>query len=128
MKKKFKKSIIVCLASISMLILSTNSSMLVYAGPYDTFKISTPEELFAFARAVNSGVNYPSVELTNDIYVGTDNIWTPIGTLQHPFCGEFDGKGHTITGLGVKREQGGYVGLFGVVGRDSGYVGNVLWC
>lgn len=125
MKKNLRKALI-CLVSIAILILNVNTSMLVYAGPYDTFKISTPEQLFDFARAVNSCVHYPSVELTNDIYVGTDNIWIPIGTLQHPFCGVFDGKGHTITGLGIQ-SQGNHIGLFGVVGRDSGWVGNVYY-
>ena len=36
---------------------------------------------------------YLYIELVADVYC---NYLTPIGTLAHPFCGYFDGRGHTI--------------------------------
>lgn len=40
--------------------------------------------------------------------------WTPIGTEQKPFEGNFDGKKHSVTGLYCKADKG-VSGLFGVV-------------
>lgn len=50
--------------------------------------------------------------------------WTPIGTMEAPFTGSFDGNGHTITNLSVNRPHNSNVGLFGVIGR-SGTVSNL---
>ena len=54
-----------------------------------------------------------------------DNLvkWTPIGTYNNPFKGEFDGGGYTISGLYVNLNKN-YVGLFGYVG-EGGTVKNV---
>ena len=50
--------------------------------------------------------------------------WTPIGTLNSPFKGTFDGDGHTISGLYFDNSKQSYVGLFGCVG-NGGIVKNV---
>ena len=50
--------------------------------------------------------------------------WTPIGTLNRPFKGTFDGGGHTISGLYFNNSKKNYVGLFGCVGK-GGTVKNV---
>ena len=42
--------------------------------------------------------------------------WQPIGTLDNPFNGSFDGQGHRISGLFIKRAGEDYVGLFGCFG------------
>lgn len=39
--------------------------------------------------------------------------WTPIGTITARFAGEFDGQGHTISGLYFNDTSKDYVGLFG---------------
>ena len=45
------------------------------------------------------------------------HYWTPIGNRDHPFRGNFDGKGHCVKGLRVKVETAvskyAYAGLFG---------------
>ena len=45
------------------------------------------------------------------------HYWTPIGNRDHPFSGNFDGKGHCVKGLRVKVETAvskyAYAGLFG---------------
>ncbi len=50
----------------------------------------------------------------------------PIGTLNAPFTGQFDGNRKTIDGLYINRADTDYVGLFGVVqvgeGEDTGVV------
>ena len=70
-------------------------------GQEETIKISTAEELRAFAKNVNENTDDISwnVTLENDIDLGGEsNPWTPI----EEFSGTFDGKGNTITGLFIK--------------------------
>ena len=45
--------------------------------------------------------------------------WLPIGDETNPFVAVFDGNGHRISNLAIRRDQT-YVGLFGVTRRDGG--------
>jgi len=47
--------------------------------------------------------------------------WQPIGTLDNPFNGTFDGQGHEIRDLFINRPDEDFVGLFSVV-----YTGGVV--
>ena len=80
--------------------------------------IGSLAELKAFRDAVNNGEQYKgsqnnSVVLTADIDMTSENNWTPIGTIDKPFNGVFDGGGHTIQGLCVNSPKTDNVGLFG---------------
>ena len=46
--------------------------------------------------------------------------WSPIGNSSNAFCGTFNGNGHTISNLWIKRPDTDYIGLFGNV--ESGYI------
>ena len=55
--------------------------------------------------------------------------WSPIGDETSPFAAVFDGNGHTISNLAIRRDQT-YVGLFGRTGlgaaiRNLGLVDNL---
>ena len=52
-----------------------------------------------FAASVNNGETYSgkNVKLTTDIGTAQNPITTMVGTEEHPFCGTFDGQGHTLT-------------------------------
>lgn len=67
---------------------------------YNAFKISSAEQLAAFAIAVNKGVyNNYCISLENDIDLKNIN-WIPIGTISHPYTGRlFEGNNHTIYNL-----------------------------
>ena len=118
---------------------STNYS--AYEGWYG---IRNAAELYGFAALVNGGTNTANGVLTADIEVnrnvleldGTLNgtptySWTPIGILENEmhrigFVGNFDGQGHTISGLyfdnttsGNYPLGGSYVGLFGFAGTNE---------
>ena len=108
------------------------------------YAISEAEELFGFAELVNKagGNDDASIcaKLMGDITLnsnvlkkadGTSNVgedgsyvgntadlveWTPIGTQEHPFVGDFYGNGFTISGLFVNDDEMSNVGLFGYVG------------
>jgi hypothetical protein len=73
------------------------------------FEIYTVEDLYEFARIVNSGNRYLSARVMNDIVVNenvldaegnptsdTFRVWTPI---KNDYSGVFDGNGHVISGL-----------------------------
>ena len=91
------------------------------------YQISTADDLFALAEAVNSGTSSYQDQyfcLTNDIDLKTNasNPWTPIGNNAsaqgQQFLGSFDGDGYTVSGLYVEGTHG-YAGLFGVVGMSN---------
>ncbi|MBQ8574453.1 MAG: hypothetical protein IJ447_00200 [Clostridia bacterium] len=84
----------------------------------DVYQIATAENLAWFANAVNSGTTAINAVLTADIELNEtgakDNQWTPIGTVDNPFEGVFDGAGYTISGLYINSTED-YIGLFGVI-------------
>lgn len=49
--------------------------------------------------------------------------WTPIGTKETNFQGTYNGKGHIIDSLFIKRDSSRYIGLFGLVeGSDGAFI------
>lgn len=82
------------------------------------YQISSGEELAWFSQQVNSGSSTIKGKLTADIIMNndysTDNNFTPIGTQENPFKGEFDGGGFKITNLYIETSSDN-VGLFGYV-------------
>lgn len=81
-------------------------------------EIETAEDLRNLADKVNKGESYAgkTVVLAADIDLG-GLAFTPIGTVEHPFEGTFDGQGHTIANLRV--DDSAYAGLFGCVASPS---------
>ena len=99
------------------------------------YQIGNANELYGFAYLVSGKDGFEKEqdacgELTADVVVNknvltsadslrkdTDHLlyWVPIGTLQNPFMGKFNGKGHTISGLYLNNSSGNDIGLFGVV-------------
>lgn len=88
-------------------------------------EIGLPDELLDFARMVNSGELSGradvKVRLTADIDL-TGHQWVPIGFGEAEFAGLFDGGGHAVRGLTIRKKGPGNYGLFGAV---SGTVQNV---
>ena len=57
---------------------------------------------------------------TEAIYFPVDaGGWLPIGDEANRFVAVFDGNGHTISNLAIRRDQT-YIGLFGAIGTDRG--------
>ena len=88
------------------------------------FDINSATQLAGLAKLVNEGTDFSgkTINLSDDIDLygtggeGDVREWTPIGTADHPFKGNFNGNNHTVSGLtlsgGINAEN---VGLFGVV-------------
>ncbi|GMQ62004.1 GLUG motif-containing protein [Vallitalea maricola] len=101
--------------------------------------IKTAEQLAYLAQQVNDGTDYAGkyFELQNDIVLnenvldgagelnaeGTFNPWTPIGNETYPFTGNFNGRGHSITGIYINDGSLSYVGLFGYT--DNATIENI---
>ena len=98
----------------------------------DPYQISTADEFYAFARWYNKTKDHGEIyaELTADInlnegftftesgYTGDvkPEKWTPIGSgdICPTYSGEFDGDGHTISGLYISEDEAtAFAGLFG---------------
>ena len=104
-----------------------------YAGTQeDPYRIYFKEQLDLLAQRVNEGNSYADkyFKLMNDIEyshttdwddaTSTENNFTPIGNSNHAFCGDFDGNGHTISGIRIYRDAGddenSHLGFFGYAG------------
>ena len=63
-----------------------------------TYYIENETELALLAYNVNNGTDYQgcTIVLNKDLDL-SKSVWTPIGTKDHPFKGNFDGKGHKIS-------------------------------
>ena len=93
-----------------------------------SYTLSTPEELAGLAVIVGSGdaegaknnFKGKTIILAKDINL-SGKIWTPIGHSSGMFSGTFDGKGHTISGLGVVTPlQEGWSRDYGLFGYLNG--------
>lgn len=102
------------------------------ANPY---LITSAEELAGLAHKVNGGSNYRNTyfKLTVDIRLNKDStrLWKPIGNQERPFRGDFDGKGHIVSGLYINAENGADIGMFGSIGvggavRNLGLIGGFI--
>ena len=98
------------------------------------YQITNQGKLRWFADQVNNkGRADINALLMNDITMD-DTEWTPIGTSnEHPFTGDFDGNGKTITGLKCTKPNVYDVDLVGyaskatiqnVTVKDSSFIGN----
>ncbi|MBQ8860531.1 MAG: hypothetical protein IJ015_04240 [Ruminococcus sp.] len=86
----------------------------------DNFLVSSYDDLCQMAAMVNSGYEnyvYGSYILTNDITFSEEQLCTnPIGTVESPFKGNFDGQGHVISNLNLDPDSTHKnLGLFGTV-------------
>ncbi len=97
--------------------------------------VKTPADLKAVSDAVADGRNYSGVvvKLEADLDLSSDAAtaeWQPIGGDSY-FSGEFDGQGHTISGLSItaNNPQEDYHALFGYLSaaniHDFTVVGSV---
>ncbi len=119
MRKLFKIFALVAVVSICAISCqkSEEASSFEGVGSIDSpYTISTAAELRQLATGVNNGTSYvgETFTLTADIELdGMLNEFTAIGTYSNPFCGTFDGGGHTISGLYINQTDLECQALFG---------------
>lgn len=81
------------------------------------YTVDNEKGLKNLAKLVNNGETNINITLTGDITLTGE--WTPIGTESRPYTGNFDGGGHTITGLKIDKSGTDYVGLIGCLGSGG---------
>lgn len=59
--------------------------------------------------------------LVEDLDLSSKGAWTPLCSMEKPFTGEFDGNGHTLTGLSVSGSGDTPLGLFAALKGASVY-------
>ncbi len=94
--------------------------------------VSDAADLWAFAKALNSGTNFAgqTIKLTKDITVNAGwnafaatvtkptDVW-PLTGVNKYFAGTFDGQGYTISGLYANVTTTGSYGFFGNVATGT---------
>ena len=100
-------------------------ALLAMGGADTPFHIASAAQLAELAQYVNAGdATFVSAHyvLTDDVNLSAYGNWTPIGTINQPFAGVFDGQNHVVTGLKIDRAGEDYQGLFGYVsGTDDAH-------
>ena len=81
--------------------------------------ITTPDEFNNIRNDLNG-----KYVLLCDIDLSKFEEWAPIGSIEKPFTGIFDGKGNAVKGLNIANIQGeNAIGLFGC---NDGVIRNVI--
>ena len=90
----------------------------------DPFVISTTDDFNELANAVTNGYGFKGLYLILNADLDyTDKTFTPVGNSDREFNGTFDGKGHSISGVGIDSPDD-YQGVFGNV-ENKGTVKNL---
>lgn len=94
------------------------------AGTADSpYLIKTVEQFTALATNVNGGTDYNGTHfaLAADLdFSSVQSVaYQPVGDIDTPFNGTFDGAGHTVKGLNVSNYSYATLGLFGRLGVNA---------
>lgn len=82
----------------------------------DPYKITNANELNAIRHDLTAHYKLESdIDLFSTATWNKGNGWQPIGTLNDPFTGTFDGNGWTVSNLCINRPKEDHQGLFGYI-------------
>ncbi|MGN0543189.1 MAG: hypothetical protein ACI4JG_07045 [Acutalibacteraceae bacterium] len=111
MKRKIAKVLSLSLALI-LCVCSFSSAFAASGVPDGYTPIYTAEDL----NNIRNNLSGKFI-LMNDIDLSAYENWQPIGTLQAPFCGKFDGNSFTVKNINISEIEGENpsAGLFGTV-------------
>lgn len=111
MKRKIAKILSLALALI-MCVCSFSTAFAASGVPNGYTPIYTAEDL----NNIRNNLSGKFI-LMNDIDLSEYENWKPIGTLQTPFCGKFDGNSFTVKNISISEIEGENpsAGLFGTV-------------
>ena len=126
MKRRFTLCGVLRIALPALLCLCAQHIMAQFSGSgsgteSDPYRIFNAVQLNQVRNFLNKSNVYFSLEADIDLteWIAENNPvqgWSPIGSsLGNSFRGTFNGNGHTISGLWIKRTDTDYVGLFGYV-------------
>ncbi len=98
-----------------------------YSAGQTEYEISTAEQLIALARITSGQLNNGkpvsfencTIKLTENITLPENYMWPQIGSASAPFKGNFDGNGHTVSGVEINDAAAVDQGFFGYVTGGS---------
>ncbi len=118
-----KKIYSICLMTIAMLFVGNLSANALEQDDQGIYQINTVKDLQDFADVVNFGDDVAACAVLNaDLDMSGVEVYYPIGTVEFPYTGTFDGQGHTLNNLVIDSNSTGvteYVGAFGAVGGGA---------
>ena len=79
------------------------------------YQISTAGQLVLFSTVVNSGRNNLNAALAADIELTSTEMPAPIGNLDHPYTGSFNGQGKAVKNFAYSNASANNVGFFGII-------------
>jgi len=86
------------------------------------YEISSWQELLWLSRTPtvwgNSFLQTADIDYAEALAAAADNVWTPIGTYNDRFTGNYDGAQHMVDNLFVDRTSSN-TGFFGVIGETA---------
>ena len=86
--------------------------------PENIIEIRSALQLMEIVRQVNLGDQFyygGNYKLVEDLDM-KDQKWVPFGCCEHtPFCGSFDGNGHSIKNLSIQGKRNKCTGFFGYI-------------
>lgn len=123
-----KKLLFTFLAVMCCMVMNAQSALVITdTNGREYYAIETAADLVNFAQLVNEGNTSANAVLMADIKMNDEvlnddgtlngtpqNTWTPIGNSSHLYAGEFNGNGHTISGLYFNDQNQSKIGLFGM--------------
>lgn len=113
--------------NVSFLPLTTLENLNITAS-FIGLDINDASEFINFANNINTYSDQgASFNLNASFVLNIADIeFEPVGTLEHPFTGTFNGNGHTITVIGdLLEKQNVYSGLFGYV-ESTAVISNLI--
>ena len=94
----------------------------IYDKETNTYTVYTADGLLAWNEAAQKDMTLNCTladNITLPAVAEDESNWTPIGTESRPYTGNFDGGGHTITGLKIDQSGTDNVGLIGRLGSGG---------
>ncbi len=123
MKRIFFIEILLCLYLLLTAQTAWDGTISEVTPTGNTYYINNAQQLAWVAQqSQTNNFNGYVVRLTNDIDLGWKEVpskhWTPIGTADLPFQGEFDGQNHIIRNLYIMGSFSS-AGLFAAIGNEA---------
>lgn len=100
-------------------------SLSVYPAKKDgVYQLENAAHMVVYSSLVNMGEKEVNAVMCNDVDMA-GGYFIPVGNEAHPFCGTFDGQGHTISNLKVDTGAD-CAGLFGYVAAPCTFQNLIL--
>lgn len=118
-----RKTLLSCLTIAAMLFTGSLQGFALEQDGQGVYQIASIEDMVEFSEIVNFGEDAAAnAVLTCDLTFEESDIYYPIGVVDHPYTGTFDGQGHKLIDINIDSDNldyTDYIGVFGVLGGGA---------